>query len=134
MAHLESAAAGPQRLPCARRTRRLGGEPRPKEVEPQLLVGGNAQVPLADGDKDGRLRNGVGVEVMKLHAVVMRERPHEPVRWLTEATLVERHEAHDVAIAWPQLWLVPRSNPLRPIRVGDRAEETIVDERLQHLL
>ena len=71
---------------------------------------------------------------MKLHAVVMRERLHEPVRRHTEATLVERHEAHDVAIAWPQLRLVPRSNPLWPIGVSDWAKETIIDERLQRLL
>ena len=98
MAHLESAATGPHRLLHAQRARRLGGEPCPKEVEPQLPVGGNAQVPLTDGDKDGRLRDGVGVEVLELHAVVVRERPHEPVRRHTEATLMEGHEAHDIAI------------------------------------
>ena len=80
LGHLESVAAGPHRLPRARRARRLGGQPCPKEVEPQLPVGDNAQVPLTDDDEDGRLRNGVGVEVVKLHAVVMQERPHEPVR------------------------------------------------------
>ena len=78
--HLESAAIGPHRLSRAHRARRLGGEPRPKEVEPQLLVGGNAQVPLADGDEDGCLCDGVGVEVVNLHAIVVWECPHEPVR------------------------------------------------------
>ena len=68
---------------------------------------------------------------MELHAVVMRERPHEPVRRQAEAALVEGHEAHDVAITWPWLWLAPRSNPLRSVGVGDRAEETIIDKRLQ---
>ena len=48
--------------------------------------------------------------------------------------LVEGHEAHDVAITWPQLRLAPQTNPLLPIGVGDRVEETIVDERLQRLL
>ena len=57
-----------------------------EQVEPQLPVGSDPQVPLADGDEDGRLHYGVGVEVVKLHAVVMRERPHEPVHWHTEAT------------------------------------------------
>ena len=42
-------------------------------------MGGDAQVPLADGDEDGRLRDGVGVEVVELHAVVVWECPHEPV-------------------------------------------------------
>ena len=128
MAHLESVVAGPHRLPRARCTHRLGHEPHSKEVEPQLPVGGNAQVPLADGDEDGRLRNGVGVEVVELHAVVMWQRPHEPVCRHTEATLVEGHEAHNVAIAWPQLRLAPRSNPLWPVEVGNRAEEALIDE------
>ena len=80
LAHLESAAASPHRLPHARRARRLGGMPRLEEVEPQLPMGSNPQIPLADGDEDGRLCNGVGVEVMELHAIVIWERPHEPVR------------------------------------------------------
>ena len=80
MVHLESAAASPHRLSHACRTRRLGGVPCPKEVEPQFLVRGNAQVSLADGDEDGRLCNGVGVEVVELHAIVMWECLHELVR------------------------------------------------------
>ena len=74
------------------------------------------------------------MEVVELHAIVMRERPHEPVRRHAEATLVEGHEAHDIAITWPRLRLAPWSNPLWPVGVGDRVEETIVDERLQRLL
>ena len=35
-----------------------------EEVEPQLPMGGNPQIPLADGDKNSRLRDGVGVEVV----------------------------------------------------------------------
>ena len=70
---------------------------------------------------------------MELHAVVVRERPHELVYRQAETTLVEGHEAHDVAIAWPRLRLAPQSNPLWPIGVGDRAEKTIIDERLQRL-
>ena len=62
LAHLESAAAGPHRLSHARRARRLGGVPLPEELEPQFLVGGNAQVSLTDGVENDRLRNGVGVE------------------------------------------------------------------------
>ena len=66
-------------------------------------MGGDAQVPLADGDKDGRLHDGVGVEVVELHTVVVREPPHEPVRRQAETALVKGHKAHNVAIAWPQL-------------------------------
>ena len=103
LAHLESAATGPHHLPHTRCAHRLGGMPCLEEMEPQLPMGGNAQVPLADDDKDGCLRDGVGVEVVKLHAVVMRERPHELVRRQAETTLVERHEAHNVPVAWPRL-------------------------------
>ena len=51
LAHLESAAAGPHRLPHARRARRLGGEPRPKEVEPQLPVGAMPKYPSQTATK-----------------------------------------------------------------------------------
>ena len=50
-----------------------------------------------------------------------------------ETMLVEGHEAHDVPIAWPWLRLARRSDPLRPIGVGNRTKEPAVDERLKHL-
>ena len=68
-------------------------------------MGSNPQVPLADSDKDGRLRDGVGVEVVELHAIVVWERPHEPVHRKAEAALMKRHEAHDVTVARPWLRL-----------------------------
>jgi hypothetical protein len=43
-------------------------------------MGLNPHVLLADGDEVGRLSDGVGVEVVKLHPIVMRERPHEATR------------------------------------------------------
>ena len=133
LAHLESAAAGPQRLSSALHARRLGGENRLKQVEPQLLVGSDPQIPLVDSDEDGRLRDGIGAEVVKLHTVVVRERPHELVRRQTKASLMENDKAHHVAVTWPRLRLAPRSNPLQPIGVSDRAEKTSIDKRLQHL-
>ena len=96
-------------------------------------MGSNPQIPLADSNEDGYLCDGIGVEVVELHAIVVRERPHEPVRRKAEVALVKRHEAHDVAVAGPRLRLTERSDPFRPIGVGDRAEKAIVDERLQHL-
>jgi len=96
-------------------------------------MGSNPQIPLVDGDKDGRLRSGIGVEVAELHAIVVRERPHEPVRRKAEAALVKRHKAHDVAVVGPRLRLTRRSDPLRPIGVGNRTKKPTVDERLKHL-
>ena len=97
-------------------------------------MGSDPQIPLADGNKDSRLSDGVGIKIVELHAVVVRERPHEPVRRDTEAALVEGDEAHDVAVAGPQLRLTVRSNSLRPTRVCHRAEQSTVDKRLEHLL
>ena len=87
MAHRKGAAAGPQRLPSPLRSRRLGGKNCPKQMEPQLLVGSDPQVPLANSDEDGRLCDGVGAEVVELHAVVVRERPHKLVRQQAETKL-----------------------------------------------
>jgi hypothetical protein len=38
-----------------------------EEVELQVPMGLNSKVPFTDDDEDGRLRDGVGVEVMELH-------------------------------------------------------------------
>ena len=51
LAHLESAAADPHRLPCAHRARWLGGEPHLKEVEPQLPVGAMPRYPSQTATK-----------------------------------------------------------------------------------
>ena len=56
------------------------------------------KVPLADGDEDRRLRDGVGAEVVQLHSVVFAHRPHESADGNAESPLVEPHEAHDVAL------------------------------------
>ena len=67
---------------------------------------------------------------MELHAIVMRERPHKLICRKAETTLVEGHEAHDVAVVRPRLWFASRSHPLRPAGIGERAKETVVDKRL----
>jgi hypothetical protein len=56
---------------------------------PQIPVGVNPQKALANRRNDGRLRNGVGVEVLQLHPVVMQERPHEMACWHSEPPLME---------------------------------------------
>ena len=96
-------------------------------------MGSNPQVPLADGNEDGRLCDGVGVEVVELHAIVVRERLHEPIRRDAEAALVKGDEAHDVAVARPRLWLAVQSDPLWLGGVRHRTKESAVDERLECL-
>jgi hypothetical protein len=71
LTQLEGAATGPHRhvdLPFPRRQgKKLCGE----EMDPQIPVGVNPQKTLANHHEDGRLRNGVGVEVVQLHPVVV---------------------------------------------------------------
>ena len=96
-------------------------------------MGSNPQIPLADGNKDSRLSDGVGIKIVELHAIVVRERPHESIRWDVEAALVKGDEAHDVAVARPRLWLAVRSNPLRPGGVRHQTKESAVNKRLERL-
>ena len=71
---------------------------------------------------------------MELHAIVMRERPHEPIRRDAKAALMKGDKAYDIAVAGPRLSLAVRSNPLRPGGVCHRAKESTIDKRLKHLL
>jgi hypothetical protein len=52
---------------------------------------------LTNAHERGRLRDRVRREVVKLHAVVVAERPHETTRRRREASLVEADEANHIA-------------------------------------
>jgi hypothetical protein len=69
-----------------------------EEVEPQLLVELDPQVPLADGHKNGGLRDRIGGEMMELQPVIMQDGPHESARQHPEPPLVEGDEADHVAL------------------------------------
>jgi hypothetical protein len=56
----------------------------------------NPQKTLANRREDGRLRNGVGVEVVQLHPVVVQERPHEAARWHSKPPLVEGDKTNHI--------------------------------------
>jgi hypothetical protein len=56
---------------------------------PQVPVRFNPQKPLANRRENCRLRDGVGVEVIQLHPVVVRERPHEAARRHPKPLLME---------------------------------------------
>jgi hypothetical protein len=83
-------------------------------------MGLDPQIPFADGGKDGRLGDGVWVEVVKLHPIVMRERRHKADRRHPKPPLVERGEAHHVARRWRRFLFVARREPLelRPMGAG----------------
>ena len=85
-----------------------------EEVDPQIPVGFDPQVPLADGDEDRRLRDGIGAEVVQLRSIIIAQRPHKPADGDAEASLVKAHEAHNVALRGLRLGLVRmRGNPRR---------------------
>ena len=84
------------------------------EVEPQLLVGHHPQIALTHRGKDRRDGDGVWGEVLKLHLVVVAERPHEAVRRSAQAVAVELGERDHVALGRPGLPVVRRRcDPLR---------------------
>jgi hypothetical protein len=55
--------------PCLHRGKRM--QLRAKQVDPEILVHGDPQEPLADVDDVGCLRNRVGSDVMQLHPIVV---------------------------------------------------------------
>ena len=68
--HLERATFDPHGLPDAPFV--LGRYVRLEQVELETLVGQSPQIPLAHGDEDCRLHDGVGVKSVELHPVVVR--------------------------------------------------------------
>jgi hypothetical protein len=100
---------------------------------PQVPVGVNPQKPLANRHENGRLHDGVGVEVVKLHPVVVRERPHEAARRHPKPPLMKRGEADHVPRRRSQVDLAPGGQPLRLWPAGERMEQTLGNEDLQIL-
>jgi hypothetical protein len=92
---------------------------------PQVPVRVNPQKPLANRRENGRLRNGVGVEVMQLHSVVVRERPHEAARRHPKPPLMEGGETDHVPRRRSRVGLAPRGQPLRLRPTEERMEQTI---------
>jgi hypothetical protein len=100
---------------------------------PQVPVRVNPQKPLANRHENGRLRDGVGVEVMQLHPVVVRERPHEVARWHPEPPLMEGGETDNVPRRRSRVCLAPEGQSLSMRRAGERTEQTLSNKGLQIL-
>jgi hypothetical protein len=98
---------------------------------PQIQVGVNPQKNLANRREDCCLRNGVGVEVVQLHPVVVQERPHETTRWHSEPPLVEGDETNHIPRRRSRDGLARRDHPLRLRVTGEGTEQTISNEGLQ---
>jgi hypothetical protein len=113
--------------------RRRGKELRGEEMGLQVPMGVNPQKPLANRHENSRLRDGVGVEVMKLHPVVMRERLHEAARRHPKPPLMEGGETDHVSRRWSWFGLAPGGQPLRLQPAGERTEQTLSNKGLQIL-
>jgi hypothetical protein len=100
---------------------------------PQVPVRVNPQKPLANRRENGRLRDGVGVEVMQLHPVVVRERPHETARRHPEPPLMEGGETDNVPRRRSRVCLAPGGQPLSLRPAGERTEQTLGNKGLQIL-
>jgi hypothetical protein len=90
----------------------------------------NPQEPLTDGGEDGRLCNGVRVEVVQLHLVVVWQGPHEVAHRNPEASFMERGEANDVARGRIRHLLVVRRDPLRMRARGSGPKQTGINQHL----
>jgi hypothetical protein len=101
-------------------------------VGPQILVNLDPQKTLTNRREDGRLRNGVGVEVVQLHPVVVQKRPHKAARRHSKPPLMESDEANHVPRRRGRDGLA-RGHPLRLCPTREGTEQTIRDEGLQIL-
>jgi hypothetical protein len=128
---LEGAATGPHRHADFPFPRRQGKKLHGEEMDPQIPVGVNPQKTLANRREDGRLRNGVGVEVVQLHPVVVQERPHEAARWHSKPPLVEGNKTDHIPWWQSRVGLARGGHPLRLRVTGEGTEQTIGDEGLQ---
>jgi hypothetical protein len=113
--------------------RRRGEELRGEEMGPQVPVGVNPQKPLTNRHENSRLHDGVGVEVMQLHPVVVRERPHEAARWHPKPPLMEGGETDHIPRRRSQVGLAPGGHPLRLRPARERMEQTLGNKGLQIL-
>jgi hypothetical protein len=77
--------------------------------------------------------DGVRVEVVKLHPVVVRERPHEAAHRHPKPSLMKRGEADHVPRRRSRVGLAPGGQPLRLRPAGERTEQTLGNEGLQIL-
>jgi hypothetical protein len=127
---MEGAAANPHRHTDLFHVRRCGEELRGEDMGPQVPVGVNPQKPLTNRHENGCLHDGVGVEVVKLHPVVVRERPHEAARRHPKPPLMKRGEADHVPRRRSQVGLAPGGQPLRLRPAGERTEQTLDNEGL----
>jgi hypothetical protein len=98
---------------------------------PQILVGVNPQKAFANRRENGHLRNGVGVEVVQLHPVVMQERSHETTCWHSEPPLMEGDETQHIPRRRGRVSPARRDHPLWLRVIGEGTEQTISGKGLQ---
>jgi hypothetical protein len=128
---LEDAATSPHRHADPLFPRRQGKGLRGEEMGPQIPVGVNPQKSFANRREDGRLCDGVGVEIVQLHPVIMQERPHETACWHSETPLMEGDETQHIPRQWGRGGPARRDHPLRLQVTREGTEQAISDKGLQ---
>ena len=98
---------------------------------PQVEVGINPQVPLAQGDERRNVLDPVGGKVLQLHLIVVQQSPKKLMGGHGESPLEEVSERHNVPFRRLWLLLLTKQPPL--LGGGQRAKEASADEALQAL-
>jgi hypothetical protein len=80
-------------------------------VLPQGKVGSDAQIALTQGDENRNLQNRVGIEILHLNPIMMKEPTKEVARRHPEPPLMEVREADDITDERVWLVFVARDNP-----------------------
>src|SRR6185437_15938438 len=115
VAHVEGQAAGarePPRLAPPALDEELAAE----QMDPKIPMHLYPQVPLADGDEDCHLRDGIGAEIVQLRSVMIAQFPHKLADRDAEAACVEPLQDCDVPLRGLRLrllWLRATSPPRR---------------------
>jgi len=98
---------------------------------PQIEVGSDPQVPLAEVDEDRNLSNRIGLEMSYLEPVEMEKPAEKCPRGQREALLVEGFE-HDclVRVLQREFLPVPASPPRDLLLRGEAALDEVLDVTL----
>ena len=122
-------APGPHRLPHPYGSTGGVEELAPIQVEPQILVRHHLEVALTHCCENRHGSDGVRRKVLKLHNVVVEERPHKAAQRGTQAVAVKLGEGDDVPLGRPRFLVIRcRRNPLWPRRRNARAQKTFLLE------
>lgn len=88
---------GPHRLPHPCGSTRGVEELAPIQVEPQVLVRHHPEIALTHRRKNHRGGDGIWQKMLKLHTVMVAERPHKAARRRAQTVTVEFGEGYHIS-------------------------------------